>query len=96
MASQARQMAADGLGRSLDCSDAQGVSARPPTTPSGTGVNESNSVVWTVVSRPFVSKAVSISLSTFRNTPWVFEWGPGYVAPCLPPPEGASGYHRAA
>ena len=28
MASQARQMAADGLGRSLDCSDAQGVSAR--------------------------------------------------------------------
>ena len=27
MASQARQMAADGLGRSLDCSDAQGVSA---------------------------------------------------------------------
>ena len=28
MAPQARQMAADGLGRSLDCSDAQGVSAR--------------------------------------------------------------------
>ena len=28
MASQARQMAADGLGRSPDCSDAQGVSAR--------------------------------------------------------------------
>ena len=28
MTSQARQMAADGLGRSLDCSDAQGVSAR--------------------------------------------------------------------
>ena len=28
MASQARQMAADGLGRSLDCSDAQGVSDR--------------------------------------------------------------------
>ena len=27
MAPQARQMAADGLGRSLDCSDAQGVSA---------------------------------------------------------------------
>ena len=28
MASQARQMAADGHGRSLDCSDAQGVSTR--------------------------------------------------------------------
>jgi len=28
MVPQARQMAADGLGRSLDCSDAQGVSAR--------------------------------------------------------------------
>ena len=28
MAPQARQMGADGLGRSLDCSDAQGVSGR--------------------------------------------------------------------
>ena len=28
VAPQARQMGADGLGRSLDCSDAQGVSAR--------------------------------------------------------------------
>ena len=36
MASQARQMAADGLGRSLDCSDAQGVSARLQP---GVGVN---------------------------------------------------------
>ena len=36
MASQARQMAADGLGRSLDCSDAQGVSAR---LQSAVGVN---------------------------------------------------------
>ena len=36
MAPQARQMAADGLGRSLDCSDAQGVSAR---LQSAVGVN---------------------------------------------------------
>ena len=36
VAPQARQMAADGHGRSLDCSDAQGVSARPAT---GVGVN---------------------------------------------------------
>ena len=54
-----------GLGRSLDCSDAQGVSARPPTTPSGTGVNESNSVVWTVVSRPFVSINISLYFSQY-------------------------------
>ena len=36
MAPQARQMAADGHGRSLDCSDAQGVSAR---LQQGVGVN---------------------------------------------------------
>ena len=36
MAPQARQMAADGHGRSLDCSDAQGVSARLQR---GVGVN---------------------------------------------------------
>ena len=36
MAPQARQMGADGHGRSLDCSDAQGVSARLQP---GVGVN---------------------------------------------------------
>ena len=36
MVPQARQMAADGHGRSLDCSDAQGVSARLQP---GVGVN---------------------------------------------------------
>ena len=54
MASQARQMAADGLGRSLDCSDAQGVSA---------ACNQPS--VWNIAScngREKVSESVKTSL----------------------------------
>ena len=55
MASQARQMAADGLGRSLDCSDAQGVSARLQP---GVGVNR----IASCNGRVKVSESVKTSL----------------------------------
>ena len=60
MAPQARQMAADGLGRSLDCSDAQGVSARLQP---GVGVN-----IASCNGRVKVSESVRTSLYMYFAT----------------------------